>query len=361
VGALPVGTVTFFFSDIERSTDLSRQHGVGFGDLRAEQRRVLRDAFAAHSGSVIDAEGDAFFVVFERATDAVAAAVDAQRALSPGPVRVRIGIHTTEPHLHGDGYVGVGVSRAARICAAAHGGQVVVSNVTAGVIEDQALPGVGLRDLGEYRLKDIPRPERLFQVEAEGLASEFPRLDAASTTGSVATLLATDLAGWGRALRQLGDDAAADLTALYHGIVDRHVRANDGRQIERIADHTLSVFSAPEQALVAASAIRAALGEGWAQGTTEKLPVCTAIHTGRLARPSEGFLGSPAVRVVRLCMLAEPGQILVSNATQALLEGQRLNELTIRDLGEQTLPGSDDTPSHVYELVNEPAAPSSEM
>ena len=137
---LPSGTVTFLFSDIEGSTELSRRHGAAYGDLRAEHRRVLREVFEAHDGREVDAEGDAFFIGFERASDAVAAAVAAQRALlATGVVRVRVGLHPTEPHLHAEGYVGVGVSRAARICGAAHGGQIVVSPATAGVVEDDEL------------------------------------------------------------------------------------------------------------------------------------------------------------------------------------------------------------------------------
>lgn len=174
---LPRGTVTFLFSDIEGSTDLSRRHGAAFGDLRAEHRRVLREVFGAHRGQEVDAEGDGFFVVFERARDAVAAAVAAQRALiAAHAVRVRIGLHTTEPYLHTDGYVGVGVSRAARICGAAHGGQIVLSHATAGIVEDDDVPDVRLRDLGDHDLKDISRPQRLYQIEADGLPSEFPPL-----------------------------------------------------------------------------------------------------------------------------------------------------------------------------------------
>jgi class 3 adenylate cyclase len=145
VGELPSGTVTFLFSDIEGSTELSRRYGPDYGNLRAEHRRVLRDLVAAHQGRVLDTEGDAFFVVFTRAVDAVRAAIEVQQALLGGPVQVRIGIHTTEPHLHPEGYVGVGVSRAARICAAGHGGQTLLSSVAAGVIQD--------RDEADFRLR----------------------------------------------------------------------------------------------------------------------------------------------------------------------------------------------------------------
>lgn len=349
--ALPTGTVTFLFSDIEGSTDLSRQHGVAYGDLRATHRRLLGDAFAAHDGSVVDAEGDALFAVFVRATDAVAAAVEAQRALAGmEAVRVRIGIHTTEPHLHSDGYVGVGVSRAARICAAAHGGQIVLSHAAAGIVED--VLGLRLRDLGEHRLKDIPHSQRLFQVEAEGLLTDFPPL-ATAAAGSVGTLLVTDLSGWGSIMRDLGDDAAAAVAAAYYRIVNDRVGAHNGRVVERGGDHTLSVFSAAEEAVIAAALIREALRKGdWIAAGAEKPAICAAIHTGRLARPAEGHLGSPALRVIRLCEIAEPGQILVSHATHALLEGRIFDQLSLRDLGDRALPGAEEL-ARVYEVVDE--------
>ena len=352
---LPSGTVTFLFSDIEGSTDLSRRHGAAYGDLRAEHRRLLRESFGAHGGHEVDAEGDAFFVVFERAIDAVAAAVAAQRALAAADVvRVRMGLHTTEPHLHADGYVGVGVSRAARICAAAHGGQIVLSQATAGVIEDHELPGVGMRDLGDHYLKDIPRPQRLFQIDADGVLSDFPPLGTRAAAGSVATLLFVDLAGWRRVMRELGDDGAGAAAAAYHRIVAEVASANDGSLVERAADRTMCVFSSAKNAIAAAAAIRAALrNSDWIRGT-EKPEVVAAIHTGRIAGRAGGQLGSPALRVVQLCELAEPGQVLVSHSTQALLEGEVLGELVLRDLGERELPGM--TANRVYELLEVPAS-----
>jgi class 3 adenylate cyclase len=159
---LPRGTVTFLFTDIERSTGLARTLGAEFGRVRSEHRQTLRAAFARHEGREIDTAGDGFFVVFERAGDAVAAAIDAQRSLHEAnveadpPVRVRMGLHSAEPFLDDEGYVGVGVSRAARICAAGHGGQILLSNATAGIVEDLDLEGIELVDLGEHGLKDIP-------------------------------------------------------------------------------------------------------------------------------------------------------------------------------------------------------------
>ena len=316
----------------------------------AEHRRLLREAFDAHGGREVDAEGDAFFVVFERALDAVTAAVDAQRALAAaGLVRVRMGVHTTEPHVHTDGYVGVGVSRAARICAAGHGGQIVLSQATAGVVEDHELENVRLRDLGEHYLKDIVRPQRLFQVEADGLPSEFPQLGARTTAGTIATLLAIDLAGWTRVMAELGDDAAAIAANAYHRIVAEAARANDGVELERAADYTLCVFPAPRDALVAAAAIRTRLrDDDWIRGTS-KPELAGAVHTGRVTSIAGGQLGSPALRVTKLCSVAEPGHVLVSHATHALLEGEMLAGLALRDLGERELPGLG--PSRVYELV----------
>jgi class 3 adenylate cyclase len=351
---LPRGTVTFLFSDIEGSTELSRRHGAAYGDLRAEHRRILREAFEAHHGHEIDAEGDAFFIGFERATDAVAAAVAAQRALvAADGVRVRMGIHTTEPHLHSDGYVGVGVSRAARICAAAHGGQIVLSQATAGIVEDDELLDVRLRDLGDHLLKDISLPQRLFQIEADGLPPEFPPLGTRTAAGTIATLVAIDLAGWRRVMDELGDDGADAAAAEYHRIVVEAARANDGVELEGVADWSLCVFSSPKSALLAVAAIRVELRDSdWIQ--TEKPELAAAVHTGRVTRLVGGQLGSPAFRVSKLCNSAEPGQVLVSHSTHALLEGELLGELGLRDLGQRELPGI--TPMHVYELVGPPVS-----
>jgi class 3 adenylate cyclase len=351
---LPRRTVTFLFSDIEGSTELSRRHGAGYGDLRAEHRRLLREAVEAHGGYEIDAEGDGFFVVFDRAIDAVAAAVAAQRTLvTTDAVRVRMGLHTTEPHVHPDGYVGVGVSRAARICAAGHGGQIVLSHATAGIIEDGELHGVRLRDLGDHYLKDISRPQRLFQIDADGLPSEFPPLGTRTAAGTIATLLAIDLAGWHRVMREIGDDGAAAAAAAYHRIVAETAHANDGLEVERVADWSMCVFSSPKSALLAATAIRRELRTSdWIQ-VIEKPELAAAVHTGRLTSLATGQLGSSAVRVALLCDSAEPGQVLVSHSTQALLEGEILEELELGDLGERELPGI--TATRVFELVARPA------
>jgi predicted ATPase len=156
---LPTGTVTFLFTDIEGSTRLLHELGDAYADALAEHRCVLREAFDRHGGVEVDTQGDAFFVAFGRATDALAAAGEGQEALSTGPIRVRMGIHTGEPLATDEGYVGIDVHRAARIAAAGHGGQVLVSQSTRDLAADD-----GLRDLGEHRLKDLLATERLYQL-----------------------------------------------------------------------------------------------------------------------------------------------------------------------------------------------------
>src|SRR3954466_8052805 len=157
---LPSGIVTFLFTDIEGSTRLLQEHGAGYADLLAEHRRHLRAAVSRHAGVEVDTQGDAFFVAFADAEDALATAAEIVDA--DGPVRVRIGIHTGSPTVTDEGYVGLDVHRAARICAAAHGGQVVLSEAARQALG--ADPGL---DLGFHRLKDLGTPERLFQLGSD--------------------------------------------------------------------------------------------------------------------------------------------------------------------------------------------------
>src|SRR4051812_43194498 len=153
-----------------------------YGELLAEHRRILRETLTRHGGEEVDTQGDAFFYVFPRARAAVEAAAEAQRALRAHEwldgcdVRVRMGMHTGEPARSDEGYHGLGVHRGARIMAAAHGGQVLLSQATAAVLADDALEGITLRDLGEHRLKDLERPERIHQLVLSGLPNEFPAL-----------------------------------------------------------------------------------------------------------------------------------------------------------------------------------------
>jgi peptide/nickel transport system substrate-binding protein len=182
VAELPSGTVTFLFTDVEGSTRLLKRLGERYGDVLDAHRAILRAAFAESNGQEIDTQGDSFFVVFRRAKDAIAAAVEGQRRLAAHPwpdgaeLRVRMGVHTGEPVVGPDRYIGLAVVRGARIMAAGHGGQILVSGATRELVEDDLGPGISLRDLSDHRLKDLDRPERLFQVVADRLANEFPPL-----------------------------------------------------------------------------------------------------------------------------------------------------------------------------------------
>ncbi len=196
---LPSGTVTLLFTDIEGSTRLLHELGDRYVDVLAEHRRTLRDAIAEHHGVEVDNQGDAFFIAFKSAPDAVAAAHGAQRALAGSPVRVRMGIHTGEPTVTPEGYVGIDVHRGARICAAGHGGQILISKLT----RDHVAEIVALRDLGEHRLKDLPRPEWLFQVLAPDLESSFPPLRSLSNTNLPAE--ASKFIGRQRELSEMGE------------------------------------------------------------------------------------------------------------------------------------------------------------
>ncbi|MGE5221777.1 MAG: protein kinase domain-containing protein, partial [Omnitrophica WOR_2 bacterium] len=179
---LPGGTVTFLFTDIQGSTELLKKLGERYASLLSEHYSILRQIFNRYHGREVDTQGDAFFVSFPRATDALSAVVEAQRELYEHPwvdgvqVRVRMGLHTGEPWLKDIGYTGMSVHRAARIAHVAYGGQVLLSETTAALVRDELPEGVGLLDLGSHRLKDMRRPEYLFQLVIPGLPSEFPPL-----------------------------------------------------------------------------------------------------------------------------------------------------------------------------------------
>ncbi len=207
---LPTGTVTFLFTDIEGSTRLI-QH---LGDSRSEKvfadyRRLLCDAVNAAGGHVYEDQGESFLFVFQRARDAVLAGIATQRALvghswpESTALRVRMGLHTGEPVGTGEGYVGVDVHKVARICRAGHGGQILISQATSDLVKDDLPSGVGLLDLGEYRLKDLARPQPLFQVVVAGLREEFPPLRSLSALPNNLPILLTSFIGREREIAEV--------------------------------------------------------------------------------------------------------------------------------------------------------------
>ena len=207
---LPTGTVTLLFTDIEASTRLLQRLGpADYGRLLFEHQRLMRAAIAACAGVEIKTEGDSFFAIFRGAADAIKAAVQAQRALrgwdwpEKSSVAVRMGIHTGDVALIEDEYVGLAIHRAARIAAAAHGGQVLLSEPTRALVGEALPDGVRTMDLGEHRLKDLEHPEHVFQLAIDGLPADFPPIRALSTRFDLLPPETTTFVGRGREL-QLG-------------------------------------------------------------------------------------------------------------------------------------------------------------
>jgi YVTN family beta-propeller protein len=204
---LPSGAVTFLFTDIEGSTRLVKQLRERYGEVLQEHQRLLRAAFEAHDGYEIDTQGDSFFVAFASARDALLAAVEGQLALSTHPwpdgveIKVRMGLHTGAAIASGGRYTGLAVHRAARIGAAGHGGQILVSQATQTLLEDEEEDlHVFLRDLGEQRLKDLDRPVRLYQAAADGLPAEFPPLRHEAELAQAAEIALRPIPLWRRPL-----------------------------------------------------------------------------------------------------------------------------------------------------------------
>jgi class 3 adenylate cyclase len=176
----PTGTVTFLLTDIEGSTQLLQSHAREYEAMLINQRAIITNVTNSHEGRIVDTAGDSCFAVFATAVDAVLAAVESQRQLAAetwtegAQFRVRMGLHTGTASAAGDGYVGLDVHRASRIATAAHGGQILASAATVGLLGDTLAPSVSMRRMGSHRLKDLLRSETLFQVVAPGLSDEFP-------------------------------------------------------------------------------------------------------------------------------------------------------------------------------------------
>jgi class 3 adenylate cyclase len=246
---LPQGTVTFAFTDIEGSTSLLKRLGDEYTAVLRDHRLLIREIFGAHNGVEIDTQGDAFFYAFSRAGDAVAAAAAAQRAHAEHPwpqgsdVRVRIGLHTGEPILGEDGYVGLDVVRAARLCGECRGGQVLLSSVTKALAGSRLPEGVDVFRLGERHLKDIDEPEVVYQLEIRGVAvtPSRPGRTEPATSGQTASSATTP------------GPAAADLPAsLGEQDADRRfedrINAFAARAKQQILDQVMEQLDAEERA-----------------------------------------------------------------------------------------------------------------
>jgi class 3 adenylate cyclase len=242
VSTLPSGTVTFVFSDIEGSTALLKRLGDGYDQVLADHRRLMREGFTARGGVEIDTQGDAFFFAFPRARDAVAAAVEAQRAHAAHEwpdgceVRVRMGLHTGEPAVGSEGYLGLDVVRAARLCTAGQGGHVLLSETTRALAGGTLPDGVTVYPLGERRLKDIDEPERVYELDIDGVTpAASPVAEAAAPPAPAAPQPPGD------------DDFAARLSARIEAQVRRRVEASLERMASSVDELAERALKRPEE------------------------------------------------------------------------------------------------------------------
>jgi class 3 adenylate cyclase len=342
---LPGGTLTVLHTDVEDSTPLTVHLGDRYPEVLATHCALLRAAFAAHEGREVDTQGDSFFVVFPRATQAVAAAVQIQRALAAeawpqgGAMRVRIGINTGEPIRTAEGYTGLDVIRGARIKEAGHGGQVLLSKATAALVEDALIDGLSLRDLGAHRLKGLPRPERIFQLIMPDLPADFPPLRSLDTRGRahpglapgrvLTTVLFVDIAGAMERLVALGDRRWLEVQGQYTALVRQELARHGGEEVNIVGDHTLAVFDSTAAAIRCGCAIRDAV-----QGLG--LAVWVGIHAGEVEYDDRIISGLTVFTGIRITGAAQPGEVLVSNTVTELVAG---SGITFTDRGTHSFKG----------------------
>jgi class 3 adenylate cyclase len=342
---LPGGTLTVLHTDIENSTALTRHLRQQYPAVLDTHRTLLRAAFTAYEGWEVDTQGDAFLVVFRRATQAVAAAVQIQRALATaswpqgGTVRVRIGIHTGEPIRTTEGYTGLDVIRAARIKEAGHGGQVLLSASTSAIVQDALLDEVDLRDLGIHRLKSLPRPERIFQLIIPGLPADFPplqTLDArtgprsgAEGARALTTVLFTDITGATERLVALGDHHWREILIQHRVLVRRELAHYGGHEVEIVGDSFFVTFESPASAVRCACAIRDAVKE-------LGIEVRVGVHAGEVEHDEESLIGITVHIGSRVTGVASPSEVLVSSTVRDLMAG---SGITFTDRGTHILRG----------------------
>jgi class 3 adenylate cyclase len=340
---LPDGTLTVMHTDIENSTPLTLRLGDRYPAVLAAHRALLRTACAAHDGSEVDTQGDSFFVVFRRATQAVGAAAAIQRALAAegwpagGAVRVRIGLHTGEPIRTPEGYTGLDVVRGERIKAAGYGGQVLLSAATATLVQDALVDELALRDLGAHRLKGLPRPERIYQLVIPGLPADFPALRSLDAPAGplpgrgparvLTTVLFVDLVGATERLVALGDRRWRDLQARCRASIRGELVRHGGQEVDTVADAVFSVFEGAAAAIRCGCAIQEALA---ALGLTARV----GVHAGEVEREAQELFGLTIHVGARIVALAGPGEVLVSGTVKDLVAG---SGIPFTDRGTHTL------------------------
>ena len=333
--SLPVGTVTFLFTDIEGSTRLVQELGDRFRPTLATHHSILRRAIAAHAGAEVSTEGDAFFAVFPSPIGAMSAAVEAQRELAATPwpdgssVLVRMGLHTGEGELGGDNYIGVDVHRAARIAAAGHGGQVLLSESTRALVASAVPPDVQLRDLGQHRLKDLPSAEQIYQLVVAGLPAEFPALRTLDSSLTNLVEAETPLIGRERELAELiGLLAAARLVTVTGpgGIgKTRLALALGGQTVGQFSDGVVLV---PLETFTERSVVAVAIGQAvGARPAAERDPedaLLDQVATRQLLLILDNFEQlSVAPLVARLLAAAARLRIVITSRVPLHLSGEQ--------------------------------------
>jgi class 3 adenylate cyclase len=352
---LPRGTVTFLFTDVEESTDLTRRLGERYAGVLADSRRLLREAVAEHGGVEVDTQGDGLFAAFDTARDAVLAAAAAQRSHAEhewpneNDVRLRMGLHTAEPGVWEEGYVGMGLTRAARICAVGHGGQVLLSRSTAGIIADDPFDGITMRHLGGHRLKGLVWPEEMFELVIEGLPSDFPALETLEGAGPATetlTMFFTDLEGLTKLIDALPPDEFRTLVGQYHHLAQAVLQEFEGLGVVGFGDSSYAVFRSPASAVRAAVELQRRMAAHRWRGAVP-LRVGIALHSGEVVATAYGHFGHAVNSCARMVDIARGGQTLVSEVTRGLLGTSEVGEVALADAGELELLG---TTIRVYEI-----------
>jgi class 3 adenylate cyclase len=344
---LPSGAVTFLFSDIEGSTRLAGALRERYRQVLAEHRRLVRAAIAGQDGHEVDTPGDAFLVAFASARQAVLCALEVQRALArhewpaAARVRVRIGIHTGQAVPAGGAYTGLAVHRAARICAAARGGQVLVSQATQAIVEDaeEEELGFALVDLGERTLKDLDRPVRLFQLAASGLDTWAPQAAGQPGRGrsearpaqerKLATVLFADLAGSAALAGGQDPERVQAMLDQFYDAVAAEVEWAGGTVETFAGDAVMAAFGAPvaheddaERALHVALGMQRRLAEVLGGRPALRIGVNTGDVVAGQPREGSSLVTGDAVNVcARLEQAAAAGEILVGERTVAAARG----------------------------------------
>ncbi len=342
--ALPTGTVTFLFSDMEGSTRLVQQLGPArYAQVLEQHNEILRGAYAAHGGTERGTQGDSFLVMFGEAPAAIAAAAEAQAAIAAAswpaeaPVRVRMGLHTGVGTLGGDDYVSIDVNRAARIAGAAHGGQVLVSDATRVLSELSLPPGAQLRSLGEHRLRDLATPEHLHQLVLEGLPSEFPPpLTLGRATGNLPTRL-TSFIGREGELEELATLVAANRLVTLTGPGGSGKTSLALELARRVAaDHEHGAWFVPlelvDEARLVGASIASRLGLVESAGASAEERLRSFVATRRLLLVLDNFEHVlDAAAVVGDLLAAGPGvRIVVTSRAALRLGGEQ--EFPVRPL-----------------------------